>query len=154
MCSYDHVTILSCYKGHLERVKRIYSYLLKFKDSKVCFQTHKADYSDIQHMKQDYESVYGEIQEQLPPNAPETLGKIVVLTHYVDANLMHDILTGRSVTACLYFLNATPIDWYSKKMATVETAINRTEFVVARTCVEQIIDLRNTLQYLGVPIVE
>jgi hypothetical protein len=28
------------------------------------------------------------------------------------------------------------------------------EFVAARTCVEQVIDLRNTLRYLGVPIQE
>ena len=127
---------------------------MKFKDSKICFWTHEPDYSDIQHIKQDWESIYGEIKEQLPSNAPKPLGKPVVLTHYVDANLMHDVLTGRSVTACLHFLNATPIDWYSKKMATVETATYGAEFVAARTCVEQIIDLRNTLRYLGVPVLE
>ena len=51
-------------------------------------------------------------------------------------------------------MNATPIDWYSKKQATVETATYGSEFVAARICVEQIIDLRNTLRYLGVPICE
>ena len=44
---------------------------------------------------------------------------------------MHDTLTGRSVTACLHFLNATPIDWYSKKMATVESATYGAEIVAA-----------------------
>jgi hypothetical protein len=72
----------------------------------------------------------------------------------VDANLMHDLTTGRSVTGILHFVNKTPIDWYSKKQATVETATYGSEFVAARTCVEQIIDLRNTLRYLGVPIRE
>ena len=71
------------------------------------------------------------------------------MTHYVDANLFHDALTGRSET-----MNATPIDWYSKKQATVETATYGSEFVAARICVEQIVDLRNTLRYLGVPIHE
>jgi hypothetical protein len=51
-------------------------------------------------------------------------------------------------------LNATPIDWYSKKQATVETATYGSEFVAARVCVEQIVDLQNTLRYLGVPIRE
>ena len=51
-------------------------------------------------------------------------------------------------------LNATPIDWYSKKQATVETATYGSEFVAAQICVEQIIDLRNTMRYLGVPIQE
>ena len=49
-------------------------------------------------------------------------------------------------------INKTPIDWYSKKQATVETATYGSEFVAARTSVEQIIDLRNTLRYLGDPI--
>jgi hypothetical protein len=65
---------------------------------------------------------------------------------------MHDLVTGRSVTATLHLVNKTPSDWYSKKQATVETATYGSEFVAARTCVEQIIDLRNTLRYLGVPI--
>src|SRR5688572_7468066 len=51
-------------------------------------------------------------------------------------------------------LNATPIDWYSKKQATVETATYGSEFVAACICVEPIADLWNTLRYLGVPIRE
>ena len=96
----------------------------------------------------------GEISEVLPHDAPPPLGKEVVLTHYVDANLFHDTLTGRSVTGILHMMNATPIDWFSKKQATVETATYGSEFVAARTCVEQIIDLRTTLRYLGVPVRE
>ena len=78
----------------------------------------------------------------------------MVTISYVDANLLHCLITGRSVTGILHFLNGTPIDWYSKKMATVETATYGAEFVSARTCVEQIVDLRNTLRYLGVPLRE
>jgi len=44
-------------------------------------------------------------------------------------------------------LNETPMDWFSKKQVTVETATYGSQFV---TCVEQVIDLRNTLCYLGV----
>ena len=88
----------------------------------------------------------------MPDDAPEPLGNYVTLTHFVDANLYHDMLTGRSVTAILHFVNQTPLDWYTKKQATVETATYASEFVAARTCVEQIIDLRITLRYLGVRI--
>ena len=90
----------------------------------------------------------------MPEDAPEPLGKHVTLTHYVDANLFHDALTGRSVTGILHMLTATPIDWYSKKQATVETATYGFEFVAACVCAEQIVDLQNTLRYLGVPIRE
>jgi hypothetical protein len=64
------------------------------------------------------------------------------------------MVTGRSVTAILHFLNQTPMDWYSKKQATVETATFGSEFIAARTTIDQIIDLRMTLCYLGIPIQE
>jgi hypothetical protein len=44
------------------------------------------------------------------------------------------------------------IDWYSKRQATVETATFGSEFTAARIAVDQIIDLRTTLRYLGVPV--
>ena len=51
-------------------------------------------------------------------------------------------------------MNGTPIDWCTKKQATVETTTHGSEFIAARICVEQVIDLCNTLRYLGVPIKE
>ena len=75
-----------------------------------------------------------------------------MLTHFFDTNLFHDVLTGCSVTGILHLLNQTPIDWCAKKQATVETATYGSEFVAGRTCIEQAIDLRTSLRYLGVPI--
>ena len=49
-------------------------------------------------------------------------------------------------------MNKMPIDWYSKKQATVEMATYGSEFISARTCINQIVDLRLTLRYLGIPI--
>jgi hypothetical protein len=142
-------------RGHLERAKRICGYLHRMKNSTIRFRTHEPDYSDMPNAEHDWDaSVYGDVAEELPYKAPEPLGKPVVLTHYVDANLYHNVLTGRSVTGVLHLINATPIDWYSKKQATVETATYGSEFVAARTCVEQIIDLRQTLRYLGVPVIQ
>ena len=76
----------------------------------------------------------------------------MVTSACVDANLHHDHVTGRTLTGILHFVNATPINWYSKRQATVETDTYGSEFVAARIAVDQIIDLRNTLRYLGVPI--
>jgi len=130
--------------GHMERVKHSVA---------ICIHTSEPNYSPLPEQDFDWmHTVYGELKEILPTDAPEPLGKFVTLTHYVDANLMHDMTTGKSVTGILHLLNKTPIDWYSKKQPTVETATYGSEFVAARTCVEQIIDLRYTLHYLGVPI--
>ena len=41
---------------------------------------------------------------------------------------------------------------YSKRQATVENAAYGSEFVAAKTATEQIVDIRQTLRYLGVPI--
>jgi hypothetical protein len=97
-------------------------------------------------------TVYGKVKELLPKDSPEPLGRYVTLSHYVDANLMHNITLGKSVTGIIHLVNKTPINWYSKKQATVETSTYGSEVVAARVCAEQIIDLCTTLQYLGVPV--
>jgi hypothetical protein len=76
------------------------------------------------------------------------------LSPYGDANLMHDVTTGKSVAGILHLINETPLYWYSKKQATLETATYGSEFVAACICIEQIINLCSTLRYLGVPIRE
>ena len=53
-----------------------------------------------------------------------------------------------------HFLNQTPINSYTKKQETVETATYGSEFAAAHTAIQQIAGLRQALQYLGVPIRE
>jgi hypothetical protein len=140
-------------KGHMERVKRICGYLHKFKDATIRIRTGEPDFSDLPDQDFDwFNSVYGDFTEDVPEDIPKPLGKFVTLSHYHDANLFHCLLTGKSVSGILHFMNQTPIEWFSKKQNTVETATYGSEFVSARICTEQIIDLRLTLMYLGVPI--
>ena len=58
---------------------------------------------------------YGNVSELIPSDAPKPRGNYVTITHYVDSNLIHCMVTGRSVTGILAFLNQTPMDWYAKK---------------------------------------
>ena len=140
-------------KGHLERVQRIYGYLSKMRHGMIRFRTEIPDYSAIPDDHYSWEkSIYGNVHEEIPADIPTPKGLPVVSTTYVDANLMHDILTGKSVTGILHLLNKTPIDSYTKRQPVVETATYGSEFMAARTATEQIIDLRLTLRYLGVPI--
>ena len=64
----------------------------------------------------------------------------------------HDIMTGKAVTGILHLINQTPVNWFAKKQATVETATYGSEFAAANAAVQQITALRLTLRYLGVPI--
>ena len=140
-------------QGHLDRVKRIHGYLSRFRGAAIRIRTDMPDYSDLQEYIYDWQDTcYKGAKEPIPDNAPKPLGKPVRTTSFVDANLYHDLVNGRSVTGILHMVNQTPIDWFSKLQATVETATYGSEFVATRQCVEQIIDLRLTLRYLGVPI--
>jgi len=141
--------------GHLNCLKRMHGYLAKFKDAKIRVRTGSPDCSDVPDEIYEWAySVYGDVKEVIPDDMPVPLGKSVTTTSYKDANLYHDLLTGRSVTGILHFLNGTPIDWFSKKQSTVETATYGSEFVAARLATDQILDLRISLRYLGVPVEE
>jgi hypothetical protein len=132
--------------GHLNRLSCIYGYLLKMKHASTRVRTEEPYFSDLPDTVHDWTySVYGNVEELLPEGASEPLGNNVTLSHYVNANLVHNIATGRSVTGILRLINKKPIECYSKMQATVETATYASEFVAVRVCVEQIIDLRNTL---------
>ena len=151
-----HVTTMSRFRqqprvGHLARLKRIIGYLANFPHGSLRFRTHEPDYSNLPHKEYDWQrTVYSGAQEEVPLDIPEPKGKHVTTATCVDANLHHDQVMGRAVTACL--VNATPTHWHTKMQATVETATFGSEIVAARIAADQIIDLRYTLMYLGVPI--
>ena len=63
------------------------------------------------------------------------------------------MLTGRSVTGILHLINGTPFDWYTKKQSTVETATYGSEFTATRIAIDQVIECRTMLRYLGVPMI-
>ena len=88
----------------------------------------------------------------VPDDIPDPLGEAVTTTTTMDANPNHCLATGKSLTGCLHYVNKTPLDWYSKKQATVETATYGSDFVAAKTATEQIMDIRQILRYLGAPI--
>jgi hypothetical protein len=141
-------------QGHLERLKRIYGYLRKYPDGAIRFRTGIPPNEDLFSMpKYDWMyNVYGDCSEEISPDMPEPKGKLVRTTTWVDANLMHCKVTGKSATGILHLINQTPVDWFSKKQSTVETATYGSEFVAARQATDHIIDLRFTLRSMGVPL--
>lgn len=139
--------------GHMTRMKRVYGYLRQYPKGAIRVRTDIPDQSGNVKPKYDWAHVYGNVKEELPHDMPEPLGKPVITTTFVDANLYHDYLSGRSVTGALHMVNQTPVEWYTKRQATVETATYGSEFNAARTATEQIMDLRYTLRMLGVPII-
>jgi hypothetical protein len=100
------------------------------------------DFSELPNQEFDgCHTVYGKVEELVPRDMPKALGKTGTIVTYTDANLYHDMLTGRSVTGILHLCNQTLVDWYLRRQATVETAAFGSEITAARTAVDQIIDL-------------
>ena len=153
-----HVMTLSRFRamprqGHLDRVKRVHGYLRKWKHGVIKIRTEEPDFSDIPDKLADWEyTCYRGAEEEQPLDAPPILGKPVVMSTYVDANLYHDLVSGKAVTGIMHFLNKTVVDTYSKLQSTVETATFGSEYVASKTAVDQIIDLRLSLRYLGVQV--
>ena len=53
------------------------------------------DYSDTPYGEHLWiKSTYGNVEEVITNDAPEPFGNYVTTTHYVDANLLHDLMTG------------------------------------------------------------
>ena len=107
---------------------------------------------NLPELEYGWTRIYGNVVEEIPMDASQPLGKSVTTTTFLDVNLLHDLITGRSVTAVLHFLNLTLGDLYYKSQATVVSATYESHFVVAKTATDQIVDLRQTNRYLGVPI--
>ena len=124
------------------------------KHGMIRVRTGEPDYSSLPDMEYDWEhTVYGNVKEIFPDDAPSPLGKAVVTTTDVDANLYHDLISGRSVTCIIHMANQTVIDFHSKLQSNIETATFGSEYVAARTCMEeQNIDLRIAFRYLGVNV--
>jgi hypothetical protein len=87
------------------------------------FKPEEPDLPDVPDNVHEWTySVYGKVEKLLPLGAPEALGNHVMLLHYIDADLLHEIAMGRSDTGILHLKNRIAMEWYSKKQVTVETA--------------------------------
>ena len=138
--------------GHMNRLKRIFGFLKQYKSCSIKFRTEEPDYSKYKSKDMNWKYVYGDVEEEIPTNMPKAKGRKVVLTMFADANLYHDKVTGRLVTGLIMMLNKTPIDWFSKKQISVESATYGSEFVAARIGTDKIVEMRYMLRMLGVPV--
>jgi hypothetical protein len=100
--------------GHLERLKRVIGYVKRHSNGAIRFRTNIPDHeSQCTPKKFDWSSaVYDNVQVDVPHDMPVPKGKVVRTTTYQDANLFHDLVTGRSMTGILHMLNQTPIHWF------------------------------------------
>jgi hypothetical protein len=92
------------------------------------------------------------VEEELPPKMPEPLGQSMNIMAFVDSNHAGNIVTHRSHTGAIIYLQNTPFIWHSHWQNTVETSTFGSEFVALRCARDLIVALHYKLQMFGVPI--
>ena len=90
--------------------------------------------------------------DELPHNVPEARGEEVDITAFVDADHAGNLVTRRSHTGILIFVNMAPVYWYSKRQNTVETSTFGSEFVAMKQCTEYVRGLRYRMRMMGIPV--
>jgi hypothetical protein len=139
-------------EGHLDAVLDIFAYLKQHQQAAILFDDAEPRIDERRFKRVDWASIYGDVQEELPPHMPKPLGAPVKIHCFVDADHAGNLATRRSHTGILIFINMAPIIWYSKRQNTVESSTFGSEFVALRTAVELIIGLRYKLRMFGIHI--
>jgi hypothetical protein len=97
------VSLMSTYlaaprEGHLEQVFHIFGYLKKVPRRRIAFDPDYPEINESRFKAYDWNDFYRDVEEAIPPNAPEPLGKPVSIHCFVDANLAGKVVTRRSQT--------------------------------------------------------
>ena len=146
-------------RGHLLQALHIFKYLDIHRSSFLRFDPTYLDLDNPSDMADNplckseaMKQFYPDAEEAVPTNCPEPRGKPVQINCFVDANHAGNVVTRRSQTGILLYLNMAPVYWYSKKQTTIETSTFSSEFVALRIACEKIISMRYKLRMFGVPL--
>ena len=148
---FDIAYAVNCYsrfsmatrQGHMDGMIRVFGYLKKFDKGTIVIDPKYPDHSQFDTADYDHwREFYPDAEEMIPDASerPVPLGPKVRITVYKDADCAHDLVTRKSVTGVLLFLNNTPVKWISKRQKTVETSTYGSELVAGKVATELILE--------------
>jgi hypothetical protein len=138
--------------GHLRNTLRIFMWLKGHIKSKLVMDCCKRDLDQFDFPEYSWICYYPGAAEVIPDDMPCPLGESVQITVFADASFAANMVTRKSVTGILIFVNGSPILWLAKRQATLETSTFGAEFVALRVAVEMVEALRYKLRMFGVPL--
>lgn len=157
------VAIMSQYQmnprtGHLEALYLIFHYLWKNPMKRVAFDPYFREMSPATEKKvfcmdAEWLEFYGDVVEEDPPRMPPPLGKPVTITVFVDADHASNVVTRRSHSGVMLFVQNALIRTFSKRQNTVEASTYGSELVAMRIARDIIVEMRIKLKSIGVPII-
>ena len=129
---------------HTEVLYNLFAYLKKHKDmGKLAYDSKTPEVNESSlNNNADWKDFYGDTEKEPPPKMAEPLGNVVRISALVDTNHAGNVVTRRSHSGIIIFVQNAPIIWFSKRQNTVEAATFGSEFVALRICKELIVALR------------
>jgi hypothetical protein len=106
----------------------------------------------VTFIKTDWKSMYGDVKETIPSDAPVPHGKEVDLCLFVDSDHAGEQFTRCSRTGFVIYLNIAPIVWFSRHQPTMELSVFGAEFVAMKNGIETCRGLRYKLRMMGVTL--
>ena len=143
--------------GHLKEVFHMFAYLKAHSNTELVFDPTPVDFDRNLFERQDWSySPYGYegLSETLPEGMPIPHGPSMTIRVYVDSDHAGDLITHRSHTGFIVFLNNLPIYWSSKKQGSCETSTFGSKFVAMKQATEYVRGLRFKLQMFGITVDE
>ena len=98
----------------------------------------------------DWTEFYRGVEEYLLPSIPEPPVRAVSIYSFVDANHAGNVVTRRSYTGIIMFIQNATIICFSKRQNTVKMDTFGIKFVVLKICKDLIVALRYKLRMFGV----
>ena len=141
------------HEGHLCAVYQMFAFLKIRHNGIMVFDRTEPEIDESKFQREDWTAnLYGAYKKDVPLNASKPLGIGFIIRAFVDSDHAGDMVTGRSRTSFMIFLNNAPIYWYSKKQGSCETLGFGSEFIVMKSCCKYLRGLHYKLQMMGIPV--
>ena len=128
----------------MEVIYNVFTFLKKHKNMrKLAYdsKTPEVDESAFNN-NADWKDFYGDVEEELPPKMADPRGNVVRISAFVDANHAGNVVTRRSHSGIIIFVQNDSIIRLSTRQNTVEAATFGSDFFALRICKELIVALR------------
>jgi hypothetical protein len=130
----------------------VFAYLGLHHNARAVFDPNYPAVDKGTFIKTEWKSMYGDVKEMLPSEAPIPCGKEVDLRLFVDSDHAGEQFTRRSRTGFVLYLNMAPIVWFYKRQPTVESSVFGEYFVAMKNGIETCRGLRYTLRIMGMTL--
>jgi hypothetical protein len=131
-------------RGHLEAIYHIFAYLKKYENgARIVFDPKTPQINEcVFKSNADWQNFYGDVTEELPRTMPKLTGQPVVVSCFMDTNHAGNVITRRSHTGILIYVQNAPIIWFSKRQNTVWPSSFGSEFVALQAVKGMVVALR------------